>query len=136
MPSATTLTRQLSSKPLVEEHVAGDVRHADRVSVRADAVDDAARDVSLMRIGILDAAEAQRIGDGDHFGAHAEHVANDPADAGRRAFERNDLRRMVVRFVRDDDAVSLAVVLAEVQDARVFARPEHDAGPRVGSVLR
>ena len=34
---------------------------------------------------------------------------------------------MVVRFVRDDDAVTLAVVNAEMQDARVFARAQHDA---------
>ena len=33
---------------------------------------------------------------------------------------------MVVRFVRDHDAVALAVVFAEMQDARVFAGPDHD----------
>ena len=116
----------MSSKPFVEVHVAGQIRHADRVAVRADAVDDAARDVTLMRIRIFDAPEPQRIGHGNHFGAHAQHVADDAADAGRRAFERDDLRRMVVRFVRDDDTVALAVVFAEVQDAGVFARPDHD----------
>ena len=39
-----------------------------------------------------------------------------------------------MRFVRDDDAVTLAVVHAEMQDAGVFAGPEHDAAaPLVGS---
>ena len=71
MPSATTLTRQLSSNRSSKIHVAGHIRNADRVAVRADAVDDAARDVALMRIRIFDAPEAQRIRHGNHFGAHA-----------------------------------------------------------------
>ncbi len=109
----------------VEIDVARDIRNADRVAVRADAVDHALRDVALVRSRI-DRAEAQRIGDGDHFGAHAQHVAHDAADPGRGAFERHDLRRMIVRFVRDDDAVALAAMLAQMQDAGIFGGAEHD----------
>ena len=88
-----------------------------------------------MRVEILAAPEAQRIGYADHLGAHAQNVAHDTADSGRRAFERNDLRGMVVRLVRDDDSVSHAVVRTEVQDARVLARSE-DRAQRFGGKAR
>ncbi len=77
---------------------------------------------------ILDAPEAQRIRHGHDLGAHAKHVAHDAADAGRRAFERHDLRRMVVRLVRDHDAVAFARVFAQMHDARILTRSDHDVG--------
>ncbi len=112
---------------LVEEHVAADVRHADRVAVGGDAVDDLLRDVAAVLV--LQPAEPQRIGDADHLGSHAQHVAHDAADAGRGAFERHDLRRVVVRLVRDDDSVRLAVPLAEPHDAGVLADAEQHGRP-------
>ncbi len=79
-------------------------------------------------IGEIDRAESQRIGDGDDLRAHAENVAHDAADAGGGALEGDDLRRMIVRLVRDDDGIALAVVRAQVQHSGVFARSEDDAG--------
>ena len=86
------------------------------------------RDVAAVLV--LEPPETQRVGDADHLGAHAQHVAHDPADAGRRAFERHDLRGMVVRLVRDDDAVRLAVPLAEPQRCpRLPPTPSITVGP-------
>ena len=73
-----------------EIYVAGDVRNADRVAIRANSINDAPRDVTPVP-GSVDSAETQRIGDRNDLGAHAEHVAHDPADAGRCALEGNDL---------------------------------------------
>ena len=44
------------------------------------------------------AAEAQRIHHRDGTRAHGEDVAQNAADAGRRALERLDVTRMIVRF--------------------------------------
>ncbi len=121
---------------LVDEDVAAEVRHADRVAVRGDPVDDLLRDVAAVLV--LQAAETQRIGDADHLRTHAQHVAHDPADARRRALERHDLRGMIVRLVRDHDAVRLTVPLAEAYDARVFADPEQHrwtVGRKFGEML-
>ena len=108
MPERDDVDEHVVVEAFVEVDVAGEIRNADRVAVRRDAVDDALRDVAG-ECGPR--ARPKRSGSAtrDHLGAHAEHVAHDPADAGRRALERHDLRRMVVRFVRDDDAVALAV---------------------------
>ena len=74
------------------------------------------RDVAAMRI--VEPAKPQRVRDRDHLGAHAQDVADDPADPRRRALERHDLRGMVVRLVRDHHAVAFALPFAEMQDAR------------------
>jgi hypothetical protein len=42
---------------------------------------------------------------------------------------------MVVRLVRDDDGIALAVVRAEMQNAGVLSRPEQHARPVGGEVL-
>ena len=120
---------------LVEEHVAADVRHADRVAVGGDAVDDLLRDVAAVLV--LQPAEPQRIGDADHLGAHAQHVAHDAADAGRRAFERHDLRGMVVRLVRDDDAVASRRCHSPSRTMPASSpTPSSTVGPSVGQLAQ
>ena len=58
----------------------------------------------------------------DRPSPHRDHVAQDPADPGRRALERLDRRGMVVRLDLERDSCPVA----EVEDARVLARPlEH-----------
>ncbi len=126
-PECDDVDEHVVVERLVEEHVAPDVGHADCVAVRGDAVDDLLRDVTAVLV--LQPAEAQRVGDADHFRTHAQHVAYDPADAGRGPLERHDLRRMVVRLVRDDDSVGLAVPLAEPHDAGVLADAQQHGGP-------
>ena len=69
-------------------------------------------------------AEAQGIQGGDDLAAHAVDVAHDAADARGRALDGHDLAGMVVALVGEDDAVLLAVDLAEVDDARVLHRPD------------
>ena len=70
-------------------------------------------------------SEAQGIEGGDDLGPHAVDVAHDAADAGRRPLHRHDLAGMVVAFVSEDDAVSLAVYFSEIDDTRVVDRT-HD----------
>ena len=70
-PDRHDVDQTIVVEPLVEIHVAGDVRYADRVAVRGDAVDNALRHIALMRLRILYAAKTQRIGDTYHFRAHA-----------------------------------------------------------------
>ena len=68
---------------LVELDLAADGGHADAVAVAADAGDDAAQELGRARV--IGAAEAERVEAGDGARAHREDVAQDAADAGRRA---------------------------------------------------
>ena len=83
-----------------------------RVAVRADAGDGAVERV-------IRRAEAQPVEERDRPRAHRDDVAQDAADARRRALERLDGRRMVVRLDLERDRLALA----EVDHARVLARP-------------
>ena len=89
-PTHIALTRQLSGVRLVEDRLAADGRDADRVSVAADPGDGA---VEL----VVGRAEAQPVEQRDRPRAHRDDVAEDAADAGRRALERLDRGRVVVR---------------------------------------
>lgn len=80
-----------------------------------------------MGTNFVDRSEAQRVGHADDLRTHAEDVADDAADTGRRALEGNHLRGMIVRFVRGYDGKTLAVVNAEMQDACVFAGAQNHA---------
>ena len=75
--------------------------------------------------GAVERAEAQRVERGDRPRAHREDVAQDAADAGRRALVRLDERRMIVRLHLEGDGEAVA----DVHDARVLARPLQDARP-------
>ena len=68
---------------VVEHDLAADGRDADRVAVAADPGDDALEQVARARV--VERAEAQRVHERDRARAHREDVADDAADAGRRA---------------------------------------------------
>ena len=72
-------------------------------------------------------AEAQEVEAGDRARAHGENVAQDAADAGRRALIGLDERRMVVAFHLEDARQTVA----DIDDARILARPlDHPGGFR------
>ena len=90
----------------VEHELAAHRRHADAVAVPADAAHDAVDEVPRPRVGRV--AEPQRVEDRDRPGAHREHVAQDPADAGRRALVRLDRGRVVVGLDLERDREPVA----------------------------
>ena len=82
--------------------------------------------------GSVERPEAQRIHHRDRPRAHGEDVAQNAADAGRRALKRLDEAGMVVRFDLERDRVAAA----DVDDAGVLARPCSTSLLRVGSFFR
>ena len=90
----------------VEHELAAHRRHADAVAVPADAAHDAVDEVPRPRVGRV--AEPERVEDRDRPRAHREHVAQDPADAGRRALVRLDGRRVVVGLDLERDREPVA----------------------------
>ena len=86
---------------VVELDLAAHVGHADTVAVGANAGHHAGEQVPLAVVVQL--AEAQRVEDRDRPRAHREDVAEDAADAGRRALERLDRRRVVVALDLEGD---------------------------------
>ncbi len=73
--------------------------------------------------GLSDRPEAQRIHHRHRTRAHGEDVAQNAADAGGRALERLDERRVIVRL----DLEGAGPAVADVDDAGVLARPLHHA---------
>ncbi len=132
-PSGDHVDQAVVVEAGMEVDVAAEVGHAQGVAVLPDAVDDLAGDLhACSPFGPFGSAEPQRIEHADDVGAHAVDVADDAADAGRRALDGQDLRRVVVALVRDHDAPALAVDLAEVHDAGVLARAQDHVGAAVG----
>ena len=86
----------------VEIDLAADRRDADAIAVAADARDDAGDQVA--HLGMVGPAEAQRVQVGDRPRAHREDVAQDAADAGRRALVGLDVGRVVVALHLEDAA--------------------------------
>jgi hypothetical protein len=68
-------------------------------------------------------AEPEAVEQRDRPRSHRDHVTQDPADSSRRALERLDGRRMVVRLDLERDRRAVA----EVEDAGVLARALQDA---------
>ena len=120
----------------VEEGIAAKVGHAEGVAVLSDAVDDPPSDVfdpgGVRAVGV---AEPERVHHTDHVGTHAVHVADNPPDAGRRALDGQNLRGVIVAFVRDDHAPALAVDLGESDDAGVLPRAQDNVRRLGGKVL-
>ncbi len=83
----------------VEDDLAADRRHADRVAVARDAADDALGDPTAA--GVVERPESQRIHERDRPGAHREDVAQDAADTRRRTLVGLDGRRVVVALDAD-----------------------------------
>jgi hypothetical protein len=107
----------------LELDLAADVRDADAVAVVAHALDDACEQVPLALGAEL--AEAERVEDRDRARPHGEDVAQDAADAGGRALERLDRRRVVVAL----DLQRHGEAVADVDHAGVLARPLQHALP-------
>ena len=104
----------------LEVDLAADGRHADRVAVVADARDRVVEQVArALARGI---AEAQRVEHGDRPRADREDVAEDPADAGRRALEGLDRARVVVGLDLEGDREAAA----DVDGAGVLAGAHHE----------
>ena len=88
-------------------------------------------------------AEPQRVQQRDRPRAHREDVADDAADAGRRALIRLDERRMVVRLDLEDRGEAVAdvdragVLARTLQHLRPFGRqrPQVHARALVAAVL-
>ncbi len=116
-PEAEHVDERIASVRLVEHDLAADGGDPDAVAVAADAAHDAVEDTAASRV--LDRAEAQRVEQRDGPRAHREDVADDAADAGRRALIRLDERRMIVRL----DLEHRREAVADVDGARVLARP-------------
>ena len=105
----------------LEDALAAHRRHAEAVAVVRDAADHAFEDAAVARAGfrIVERTEAQRIHHRDRPRAHGEDVAQDAADAGRRALERFDEARVVVRLDLEGDGPAVA----DIDDAGVLAGP-------------
>ena len=101
----------------LERDLAADGRDADAVAVAGDAGDDAFEQPA--RAGRVERSEAQRVQERDRPRAHREDVADDAADAGRRALIRLDERRVVVRLDLEDRGQPVA----DVDGAGVLAGP-------------
>ena len=105
----------------VERRLAADRRDADAVAVAADAAHDTVDEILHARR--VELAESQGVETRDRTRAHRENVAQDSADAGRRALIRLDERRVIVRFHLERGDVAVA----DVDHARVLAGTLHDA---------
>ena len=103
---------------VVEHDLAADGRHADGVAVAADPGHDALEQIP--GAGVVERAEAERVHERDRARAHREDVADDPADACRRALVRLDGRRVVVAL----DAQRHREAVPDVDDAGALARPD------------
>ena len=96
----------------VEERVAAHGRHAYAVAVVADPRDRAGE-------GEAGLTEAQAVEKGDRPRSHRDDVAEDAANARRRALERLDGRGVVVALDLEGDGLAVA----EGDDAGVLAGP-------------
>src|SRR6267143_995976 len=123
----------------LEGDFAANRRDTKTVSVASDSANYAVEDAAVFRgfffTGVLvcsDLAESQGIQDSDGARAHGENVAQYAADAGGGALEGLDVAGMIVRFnfESSDQAV------ADVDDARVFARALHDEFAARGQALQ
>ena len=112
---AQRVDQRVAGVAVVEEQLAADVGQAQAVAVAADPGDDAGQHPG--GVGGVGAAEPQRVHDRDRAGAHGEDVADDAADAGRRALVGLDVARVVVRLDLEGDRVAVA----HVDDAGVLA---------------
>ena len=112
----------------MEIDLAADRRHAEGIAVAADAGDDAGDQMPGLRM--VGRAEAQRVQRRDRPRAHGEDVAQDAADAGRRALVGLDEGGVVVALHLEDDAAP-----SPMSTTPAFSPgPWMTRGPVVGSV--
>ena len=138
---AEDVHQRIAAVRLVESHLTTDGRDADAVAVAADPGDDALEDAAVLHV--VEGTEPERIEQRDRPRPHREDVADDAADAGRRALIRLDERRMVVRFDLEDGCQAVAdvhracVLARSLQHARSGRRQrlQVHAGALVAAVL-
>src|SRR5436190_11351175 len=82
----------------------------------------------LLCHAICDRPKPQRVHRAHRPRAHGKNIANDTADAGRRALERFDGAGMIMRFDLEGDRE----VVADVNDPRVFFAGAHENFRRFG----
>ena len=104
----------------LEVDLPADGGDADRVAVVPDARDRVLEQVAGPRRAQL--AEAQRVEDRHRPRPDREDVAQDPADAGRRALERLDRARVVVRL----DLERARHAVPDIDRPGVLARAQHE----------
>ena len=126
---AKNIHQRIALETFVEINFAADRRDADAVSVVRDAGDDAGEKPAVRfrsafrSIATVDRPEAQRIEQKLRARAHRENVANDSADAGRRALEWLDRARVIVALDLERDRPAVA----DIDHAGVFfARPNEN----------
>ncbi len=105
----------------VELDLTADGRHAERIAVAADARDDAGNEMA--RLFVFGRTEAQRVHRRNRPRPHREHVAQDAADAGRRALIGLDVAGVVVGLHLEHDRLPVA----DIDDAGILARTLNDA---------
>ena len=115
-PDAHRVDEAVVGVALVEDDLAADGRDADAVAVVPDACDRATEHPAAVLV--VEPAEAQPVEQRDRPRAHGDDVAQDAADACRRALERLDGRRVVVALDLERDGKTVA----DVHDAGVLAR--------------
>ena len=143
-PEAEDVDQRVARVRIVERDLAADRRDADAVAVARDAGDDAFDDPAVAgTVRPIERSEAQRVHERDRPGAHREDVADDAADARRRALVGLDERGMVVRLDLEDRGEAVAdvdgagVLAGPLQDARAGRRKLLQVDPRalVAAVL-
>ena len=92
-------------------------RHAETVSIKRDSANDAFENAFVLLL--VERSKAQAVHRRDGPCAHRKDVAQNAADARRRALERFNERRMVVRL----DLECNGEAVADIDDSRVFTRP-------------
>ena len=117
----------------LEDALAADGGDSEAVAVMRDATDYAREDaaIAVADQGVVKGAEADGVEHGDGARAHGEDVAEDAADAGGRALERLDETGVVVGLDLKGDGV----VVADVDNAGIFAGADEDSGVFSGELL-
>src|SRR5262249_39516096 len=105
-PQAEHVHERVAGVARLEGNLAADGSHSDAVPVAGDAGHDALH--VLAHVRAVERSEPQRVHQSNGARAHGEDVADDPADAGRRALVWLDERWMVVRLDFEDSSKAVA----------------------------
>ena len=141
---AERVDQRVSRVARVEVQLPADVGQAEAVPVEGDAADHAGQHPA--RVGGRGGPEPERVHHRHRARAHGEDVADDPADAGRRALIRLHVGRVVMRLDLEGDRVALADVdharvVPDAREQRAGRRrlrrelPQVHLGGLVGAVL-
>ena len=116
-PETEHVDERIARIALVEGDLAAHGRNPDAVAVAGDAGDDAGHRPAHQRF--VERSESQRVEERDRTRTHREDVADDAADAGRRALIRLDERRVIVRLDLEDRGETVA----DIDCAGILSRP-------------